>query len=199
MTRQDQTLSGSLQDSQVQLAQAGENALSFQNSHDNQITILKTFQLFGFGGAAPAAATLDWDYAQEILKDQRYEIQTRLQYILADLQHLMAVDFQWVKWASPLQVSLQAQRQLEVEGRDQGILDNQKLLIETFGAVGGKLLILGTPGAGKTTALLELAEQLVCGAIAQPQTLIPVIFELSTWQKDEQSIENWLVERLHYQ
>jgi predicted NACHT family NTPase len=61
----------------------------------------------------------------------------------------------------------------------------------------GKLLILGAPGAGKTTALLSLAEQLVYGAISQPRTVIPVIFELSTWQNDNQSIQSWLIEQLY--
>jgi predicted NACHT family NTPase len=93
---------------------------------------------------------------------------------------------------------LQGNRHLQVQGQDQGILDWQQMLIETFGRedVGGKLLILGTPGAGKTTALLSLAEQLVYGAIAQPQTVIPVIVELSTWRNDK-SIQDWLIEQLY--
>jgi hypothetical protein len=59
------------------------------------------------------------------------------------------------------------------------------------------LLILGAPGAGKTTALLSLAEQLVEGALENPQTVIPVLFELSTWRDDNQSIEQWLIEQLY--
>jgi predicted NACHT family NTPase len=94
---------------------------------------------------------------------------------------------------------LQADRQLQVNGKDSGLLDPNKLLIETFGRddIAGKLLILGAPGSGKTTALLSLAEQLVIGAIDQPQTVIPVILELSTWREDSQSIEAWIVEQLY--
>ena len=75
----------------------------------------------------------------------------------------------------------------------------RQLLIETFGQddIAGKLLLLGTPGAGKTTALLSLAEQLVCGAIAKPKTVIPILFELSTWRDDRQSIQDWLIEQLY--
>jgi NACHT domain len=88
---------------------------------------------------------------------------------------------------------------LQINGEDCGTLDANKMLIETFGRddIEGKLLILGAPGAGKTTALLSLAEQLVYGAISQPKTIIPVIFELSTWQNDNQSIQSWLIEQLY--
>jgi predicted NACHT family NTPase len=78
-------------------------------------------------------------------------------------------------------------------------LDINTTLVETFGRddIKKKLLILGKPGAGKTTALLSLADQLVEGAISQPKTVIPVIFELSTWQNDNQSIQSWLIEQLY--
>jgi hypothetical protein len=94
---------------------------------------------------------------------------------------------------------LAADRTLQINGEDCGTLDANKMLIETFGRddIEGKLLILGAPGAGKTTALLSLAEQLVYGAISQPRTVIPVIFELSTWQNDNQSIQDWLIEQLY--
>nr|WP_275332108.1 NACHT domain-containing protein [Nodosilinea sp. TSF1-S3]MDF0366072.1 NACHT domain-containing protein [Nodosilinea sp. TSF1-S3] len=113
---------------------------------------------------------------------------------------LMAVGLQeqlgWVG-RSPLE----AERVLQINGSDQGHLDPRQLLIETFGRddIAGKLLILGTPGAGKTTALLSLAEQLVCGALAKPKTVIPVLFELSTWRKDNQSIRDWLIEQMYEQ
>ncbi len=58
-------------------------------------------------------------------------------------------------WVNRLQVD----RQLQINGKDGGFLDPNKLLIETFGRddISGKLLILGAPGSGKTTALLSLA------------------------------------------
>jgi tetrahydromethanopterin S-methyltransferase subunit B len=94
---------------------------------------------------------------------------------------------------------LQTDRQLQINGKNSGLLDPNKLLIETFGRddIAGKLLILGAPGSGKTTALLSLAEQLVIGAIEQSQTVIPVILELSTWREDSQSIEAWIIEQLY--
>jgi predicted NACHT family NTPase len=70
-------------------------------------------------------------------------------------------------------------------------------IIEVFIAVTFKvrLLILGEPGAGKTTELLTLAQDLVQQAIADESAAIPIIFELSAWKEDK-SIEQWLVEQL---
>ena len=59
--------------------------------------------------------------------------------------------------------------------------------------VSGKLLILGSPGMGKTTVLLKLAEALTAQFKTTKQ--VPYIFELSTWQ-DDQDILDWLKEQL---
>ena len=58
-----------------------------------------------------------------------------------------------------------------------------------------KLLILGEPGAGKTTELLNLHKDLIQRAIQDEDTPIPVIFELSSW-KNNQPIRKWLIEQL---
>ncbi|NEN92919.1 MAG: NACHT domain-containing protein, partial [Okeania sp. SIO3H1] len=62
--------------------------------------------------------------------------------------------------------------------------------------VAGKLLILGKPGAGKTTTLLRLAKELIEEAENDIDAPVPVIFELSNWQKDNLSIGDWLIEYL---
>ncbi len=59
----------------------------------------------------------------------------------------------------------------------------------------GKLLILGEPGAGKTTELLDLAQDLIKRAIEDENLPIPVIFELSSW-KEDLPIKDWLIEQL---
>ena len=60
----------------------------------------------------------------------------------------------------------------------------------------GELLILGEPGAGKTTLLLELARDLLDRAEQDPNHLIPVIFNLSSWAIGQQPLAEWLVEEL---
>lgn len=62
--------------------------------------------------------------------------------------------------------------------------------------VAGRLLILGQPGAGKTTILLKLAEELVKRANNNHDDSVPVLFSLSSWKNDDQSIRDWLIEQL---
>ncbi len=74
-----------------------------------------------------------------------------------------------------------------------------KDIMEVFDlqAVGGKLLILGAPGSGKTTTLLEVAAALVNRAFNDPQHPLPVLFDLNSWQEDRQTIAAWIVAELH--
>jgi hypothetical protein len=162
----------------------------------NKTVIDTTFsRLFG----KSESSEVDWDWGIKLLQQKQLpEICKRLTDTLGFNRILMDVSIEerqnWVN-RSPLA----ADRTLQIDGRDYGTLDANKMLIETFGRddIKGKLLILGAPGAGKTTALLSLAEQLVEGAISHQGTVIPVIFELSTWRNDNQSIQDWLIEQLY--
>ncbi|MFN6461515.1 MAG: NACHT domain-containing protein [Nostoc sp. DedVER02] len=71
-------------------------------------------------------------------------------------------------------------------------------IVDIFSQEEGKLLILGTPGSGKTTLLLQLAKELIATAEVDENKPIPVVFELTNWQK-KQKITDWLVEQLKYQ
>lgn len=62
--------------------------------------------------------------------------------------------------------------------------------------VGGKLLILGNPGSGKTTTMLDLAAILIQRANDDPEQPIPVMVNLSSWQNAKQSLTDWLVNEL---
>jgi len=52
---------------------------------------------------------------------------------------------------------------------------------KVFDDLGGSMLILGNPGAGKTTCLLELGRELVKRAERNIDHSIPIILNLSTW------------------
>jgi DNA polymerase III delta prime subunit len=65
--------------------------------------------------------------------------------------------------------------------------------------ISGKLLILGAPGSGKTTSLLNLAEQLIKRAEQNADHPIPVLFNLSSWQDEKQSIIQWLLSEIQEQ
>jgi hypothetical protein len=55
---------------------------------------------------------------------------------------------------------------------------------------------LGAPGSGKTTTQLELAQELIKRAEEQPDYPVPVLFNLSSWKDDRQSLTDWLVAEL---
>ncbi|MCB0109972.1 MAG: NACHT domain-containing protein, partial [Caldilineaceae bacterium] len=60
-----------------------------------------------------------------------------------------------------------------------------------------RLLILGSPGSGKTTMLLELASTLLKRAENDPTHPTPVVFNLSSWAVTRLSIAEWLVSELN--
>lgn len=61
---------------------------------------------------------------------------------------------------------------------------------------GKTLLILGEPGSGKTIALLQLAQRIIERTERDLSQPIPVVFNLSSWAKKQQKIEEWLIEEL---
>jgi hypothetical protein len=150
---------------------------------------------------------VDWQWAMTLLKyNQLPDIHRRLGDTECD-QILMDVSLkQNGRWLDP---SLLA---ADRSGEDYGTSDANQTLIDIFDQKGieGKLLIFGETGLGKTTALLRLAEKLVSREISKlslaeqsvsreiskSEHFIPVIFELSKWQND-QDIDKWLIDQLY--
>jgi energy-coupling factor transporter ATP-binding protein EcfA2 len=58
---------------------------------------------------------------------------------------------------------------------------------------GRTLLILGEPGSGKTTILMKMAKDLITHTKQDLRQQIPVVFNLSSWARESQTIEEWLV------
>lgn len=67
-------------------------------------------------------------------------------------------------------------------------------ITDVFKAAEGELLVMGEPGAGKTTMLLFLMSDLMRYAEQDDSVLIPVVFNLATWQG--QALAEWMVEQL---
>ena len=76
-------------------------------------------------------------------------------------------------------------------------LDAGTRIVEVFDRpeLARQLLILGEPGAGKTTIMLELAQDLLQRAMADKAEPIPVLIDLSSWKNPEQPFFVWLVQR----
>lgn len=70
-------------------------------------------------------------------------------------------------------------------------------IVDVFDEMSQALIILGEPGSGKTTTLLELARDTITRAEKDHTQPIPVVFNLSSWIDPKQSIADWLVEELN--
>jgi hypothetical protein len=69
-------------------------------------------------------------------------------------------------------------------------------IVEVFDDADGELLILGEPGAGKTTLMLELTRTLLDRAEQYERLPIPVVFPLATWAAKRLPLADWLVDEL---
>ncbi len=67
---------------------------------------------------------------------------------------------------------------------------------EIYEQSGSSLLLLGQPGAGKTTVLLTLGRDLLARARLDGQQPVPVIFNLSTWTTQQRTLDGWLFDEL---
>jgi len=91
--------------------------------------------------------------------------------------------------------------ELEAAGMAQKPLSKGTRGITIFDKLGeGKiLLILGESGSGKTTTLLELTRDLLNRAEQSLAHPIPVVLNLSSWARKQQTIPDWVVEQLNTQ
>jgi DNA polymerase III delta prime subunit len=89
-------------------------------------------------------------------------------------------------WTSEIKVENEPKRDIPKAWRSWNIFD----------AAQGRLLILGKPGAGKTTTMLELTQELLARARNDANAPIPVVLPLSSWEISQLSIHEWLISEL---
>ncbi|WP_293330078.1 hypothetical protein [Microcoleus sp. CAWBG58] len=98
------------------------------------------------------------------------------------------------KSLQPEQVQRPCDVDVKVGERSTEALPSDTTILSVFERVDiqGLLLILGKPGSGKTTVLLNLTQSLTQKAESSPTAPIPVIFNLSSWQNCLGEIKDWL-------
>jgi predicted NACHT family NTPase len=128
-----------------------------------------------------------------LLQAVKEEVAARLKQSLHN-----AVFINLGKEAQPEQVKRPWSSDIKIGDKPSEAIPEDTSILEVFDReeIAGKLLILGNPGAGKTTTMLDLAQALVVRSQENYDYPIPVLFNLSTWKDDKQSIRDWLVMEL---
>ena len=83
---------------------------------------------------------------------------------------------------------------VEVSSQRSRLLRQDRNITTIFDAT-GLLLILGEPGSGKTTTLLELAANLLARAKVDAKERVPIVLNLSSWKK-KQPLAEWIAGEL---
>lgn len=127
-----------------------------------------------------------------LLTEVKREVTARLKQSLHN-----AVLINLGKKQQPEQVKCPWDAEIKIGSKPSEPIPNTSIL-EVFDReeIAGRLLILGNPGSGKTTTLLELAQALVERAQQQLDYPILLLFNLSSWKDDKQSMRDWLVAEL---
>lgn len=131
---------------------------------------------------------------QSLLKAVHDEVENRLTGSLHN-----AVLLSLGKKDQPDQINSPSDREIKLRGaKATALISNDETIAQVFDSPGikGKLLLLGQPGSGKTTMLLDLAKALIAKAENEVDYPIPVLFNLSRWQDEKKSIREWMVEEL---
>lgn len=131
---------------------------------------------------------------KRLLQDVKKEVAGKLKQSLHN-----AILINLGKEAQPEQVKCLWSSDIKIGDKKREAIPDETSILEVFDReeIAGKLLILGSPGAGKTTTMLNLAKALVVRSQEDCDYPIPVLFNLSTWKDNEQSIRDWLVAKLN--
>jgi hypothetical protein len=95
----------------------------------------------------------------------------------------------------PAAVEPRWRRYLEAAGQPAALLPPDGTIGRAFDEAGRMLLVLGEPGAGKTTTLLTLTRECIEQAERDPGAPIPVVLNLSSWT-DSRPLRDWLADEL---
>lgn len=129
------------------------------------------------------------------------------------LRLLERIEHDWIKGVLEASLHHRAWLELGLDWRDEAValpwdrivvaqdrpirtLAREDSIAGVFAAAQHTLLVLGEPGAGKTTTLLELARDLIERARFEPAEPVPVVLALTTWSAGNRDFGAWLATEL---
>jgi predicted NACHT family NTPase len=188
-----QTLVAAVRLQQVTIA-TGDRAVAISGNADGAVIVTGNRNLIITRADAEAIRELmeKRPRAEELLLEAvTHEVDARLKQSLPNMTSIrLGMEVQ------PEQVSRPWDSDVKIGNKPAEPIPSDWDISRVFDETQGKLLILGNPGAGKTTMMLELA-QCLCTCAKKPDFPIPVLFNLSNWKDDRQSIRDWLVAELN--
>jgi hypothetical protein len=119
-------------------------------------------------------------------------LQAHYQQILAQsLQGAVQLELGLATW--PAAVHNATLLALRLPEQEEQVLPAHTSIVEVYEQAQHELLILGEPGSGKSTVLLELAHYLIEQAKADEMHPLPVILPLSSWANKCLPFQEWLI------
>ncbi|MEL6263008.1 MAG: NACHT domain-containing protein [Cyanobacteria bacterium J06626_6] len=169
----------------------GEGSVAIGGSADGAVIVTGDRNIFVSGANAEAIRLLlkiRPDYEKTFLTVVKGEVTSRLKQ---SLQHNQLIPLKMEFHPEKVRRPWDAENKLG--NRDPAPVPDAWRIEQVFDEADGKLLILGKPGTGKTTLMLDLAKVLCDRAQTQPEAPIPVLLSLSTYRQTEQSLWQWLL------
>ena len=162
-----------------QLVQLGDLNQSLYQVQSNQIAVNLFFNKQTF------------ENRRRLLDSVRFEVFARLEQSLYN-RILINLPFEYM----PTQVKRPWDAEVKIGVKFSLTHSTSITKVFEYSEIAGKLLILGSPGSGKTTALLELSQSLLERAVDEIDYPIPVLLNLASWVNPNQSMVEWLVSEL---
>jgi GTPase SAR1 family protein len=188
--RELQALAAAAQSQQIMMA-TGDRSVSIGGNADGAVIVTGDRNIVITGADAEAIRELMGTRPRNerlLLQAVKNEIISRLKQSLHN-----AILIQLGMEAQPEQVKRLWDSDIKIGSRPVEPIPEGWNILQVFDEVQQKLLILGNPGVGKTTMMLELAKGLCDRAEQQADSPIPVLLNLSTWKDNNQSIWDWLL------
>ena len=127
---------------------------------------------------------------QKLLANVKKQIEYRLSHSLRS-DNLINL----LKHERPSQVISPWEMKVDFKDSDGSQQPEEVSIIEFFDRkdVSGNLLLLGEPGAGKTTTLLILAKELILRAEMEVNEPLPILLNLSSWKNNKKTLDYWML------